>query len=132
MSEYRGSGTQQHGAGSQGGAGQQRGAGSQGGGQSEGLYEQAQGAVSDMASGASEMWDDAYEQGERYYRQGAQAVRNIDGTTVGTLLAAGAIGFGLAWLMYSPQSSWSQDMRGQRRVGQSGRDERGDRGRSRR
>lgn len=50
------------------------------------------------AEGASELWDSAYEQGERYYRRGAQAVGNLEGTTLTGLIVAGAVGFGLAWL----------------------------------
>ena len=52
------------------------------------------------ADQASDIWDSAYQQGERYYRRGAQAVSNTDATTLG-LMIAGAVGFGLAWLVLS-------------------------------
>ena len=55
------------------------------------------------------MWDDAAEYGERYYRQGSQAVRNTDNTTVSGLLIAGAIGYGIAWLLHGQRSYSSDD-----------------------
>ena len=65
-----------------------------------GLSDQVQGTVRDVAEGASEMWDEAYEQGERYYRQGRRAIEQTDTTTMMGWLVAGAVGFGLAWLMF--------------------------------
>lgn len=60
--------------------------------------DQAQGAMRSAASTASELWDEAYDQGGRYYRQGSQALSGID-TLTATFLA-GAVGFGLAWLIF--------------------------------
>jgi hypothetical protein len=84
----------------------QGGSGGQGmhGGTGGSYSEQAQSAMRNAADSASEMWDDAYEQGERYYRQGSQALGNVDGTTLTGWMVAGAIGFGLAWLMFGPHS----------------------------
>ena len=84
----------------------QGGSGGQGmhGGTGGSYSEQAQSAMRNVADSASEMWDDAYEQGERYYRQGSQALGNVDGTTLTGWMVAGAIGFGLAWLMFGPHS----------------------------
>jgi hypothetical protein len=53
-----------------------------------------------FAETASEMWDSAYEQGMRTYRQGSQALGNLDQASLAGLLVAGALGFGLAWLLF--------------------------------
>jgi hypothetical protein len=73
----------------------------QGGGQ--GSSDQAQGAMRSAAASASEKWDEAYEQGERYYRQGSRALSGVD--TLTASFVAGAIGFGLAWLIFGQRSS---------------------------
>lgn len=70
-----------------------------------GLSDQVQGAVRDVAEGASELWDEAYEQGERYYRQGRRAIERADSTTMMGWLVAGAVGFGIAWLMFGHRSA---------------------------
>jgi hypothetical protein len=89
----------------------QAGSGGQGmHGTSGSFTDQAQSAMRGAADTASEMWDDAYEQGERYYRQGSQALSNVDGPTVTGWMVAGAIGFGLAWLMFGPHSRSADDM----------------------
>jgi hypothetical protein len=72
--------------------------------QDAGLSDRVQGTVRDVAEGASEMWDDAYEQGERYYRQGRRAIEQTDSTTLMGWLVAGAVGFGIAWLMFGHRS----------------------------
>ena len=64
---------------------------------SEGIYEQASEAVSNVADRASEMWDDAYDQGARYYR-------DVGGSTIGAVIVAGAVGYALAWLVHGHQS----------------------------
>jgi len=64
---------------------------------SEGIYEQASEAVSNVADRASEMWDDAYDQGARYYR-------DVGGSTIGGVIIAGAVGYALAWLVHGNQS----------------------------
>ena len=69
-----------------------------------GLSDQVQGTVRDVAEGASELWDEAYEQGERYYRQGRRAIEQTDSTTMMGWLVAGAVGFGIAWLMFGHRS----------------------------
>ncbi len=69
------------------------------------LSDQVQGTVRDVAEGASELWDEAYEQGERYYRQGRQAIERADSTTMMGWLVAGAVGFGIAWLMFGHRSA---------------------------
>jgi len=58
------------------------------------------------AETASELWDDVYDQGERYYRQSRQAIGNLDGVTLGGLLAAGALGFAVAWMMFNNRTDW--------------------------
>jgi hypothetical protein len=86
--------------------------GGQGG--SGGFADEVRGGLGDMAGnmaeGASELWDDAYEQGRRYYRQGSEAVGQVDPATLSGWLVAGAIGFGLAWLLFGPQSRSVSDM----------------------
>lgn len=72
--------------------------------QDAGLSDQVQGTVRDVAEGASELWDEAYEQGERYYRQGRRAIERADSTTMMGWLVAGAVGFGIAWLMFGHRS----------------------------
>ena len=130
MSETPNRGSQQHSAGSQGRS-QSVGGSQEGQGKSDSLYDQAQGAVREVANSASEMWDDATEQGERYYRQGSDAVRNIDSTTVGVLLVAGAIGYGVSWLIHGQQSYSGQRGTGSRQMAQrSNRGEQNQQGRS--
>jgi hypothetical protein len=72
--------------------------------QDAGLSDQVQGTVRDVAEGASELWDEAYEQGEQYYRQGRRAIEQTDSTTMMGWLVAGAVGFGIAWLMFGHRS----------------------------
>jgi hypothetical protein len=83
------SGTQNRGEAS----GQQTGGGS--------IYEQAGSAVSGLTETASDLWDDVYDHGEQYYQQGRRAIGRLDGVTLGGLVAAGALGFAVAWLMYN-------------------------------
>jgi hypothetical protein len=68
---------------------------------SEGVYQQATDAMSDIADRASDMWDDAYDRGARYYR-------NADGGTVGAVIAAGLVGYALAYLIhgYEPRRDY--------------------------
>ncbi len=67
---------------------------------------QAQNSMSGITETASELWDNAYDQGERYYRQGRQAIGNLDGVTLGGLIAAGALGFAVAWMMFHNRTDW--------------------------
>lgn len=77
--------------------------------ESEGLYDQASEAISNMAEGASDMWDDAYDRGARYYR-------DADGSVVVTAIVAGAIGYALAYLVHGYQSSSGRDWTGASRT----------------
>jgi hypothetical protein len=64
---------------------------------SEGIYDRASEAVSNVADRASEMWDEAYDQGARYYR-------DVGGSTIGAVILAGAVGYALAWLVHGNPS----------------------------
>ena len=102
------SGNTQSGAQSRGGAsGQQTGGGS--------IYEQAQGALSGVTETASDLWDDVYDQGEEYYQQGRPAIGRLDAVTIGGLAAAGALGFAVAWMMFSSGSDGGGRRRGEHR-----------------
>ncbi len=78
-----------------------------------GYADQAQDALRGAAASASELWDEAYEQGGRYYRQGSQALSNVD--TFTATMVAGAIGFGLAWLLFGQRSRGDDVARGMSR-----------------
>jgi hypothetical protein len=58
--------------------------------------------MSNMAEGASDMWDEAYDRGARYYRE-------ADGSVVATAIVAGVIGYGLAYLIHGYQAQWTPD-----------------------
>jgi hypothetical protein len=79
-----------------------RGGGSSG--NDAGLADQARSALRDATDRASEAWDSASDYGSRYYRQGTRAVGEVDATTMTGLVIAGAVGFGLAWLIFGQQS----------------------------
>ena len=72
--------------------------------QGGGIAGQAQSAMRNTADRASEMLGDVSDRGQRYYRQGSQAVGNLDSTTLSGLFIAGAIGFGIAWLIFGRHS----------------------------
>jgi hypothetical protein len=74
-----------------------------------GHFSQAHGKPDDT-SGSSEMWDTAYDQGRRYLQQGRQAVGDLDGVTLTGLFVAGAIGFGVAWLVFGHRSRYADDV----------------------
>lgn len=78
------------------------GGGSSGGG--AGVADQAKETLRDATSKASDAWDNASEYGSRYYRQGSRAVGEMDSGTMTGLFIAGAIGFGLGWLVFGQQS----------------------------
>ncbi|MFE1601114.1 hypothetical protein [Methylobacterium sp. ID0610] len=68
------------------------------------LYDQATSAARNLADQASDRWDDVAEQGTRYVQRGRDVVGDVDGTTLAGWFVAGAIGFGLAWLMFGQRS----------------------------
>ncbi|WP_050735680.1 hypothetical protein [Methylobacterium sp. ARG-1] len=73
-------------------------------GSGAGVADQAREALQDVTSRASDAWDNASEYGSRYYRQGSRAVGDVDSGTMTGLFIAGAIGFGLGWLVFGQQS----------------------------
>lgn len=85
-----------------------------------GLYEQAASAARNLADQASDHWDDVSEQGSRYLRRGQNVVSDVDATTLTGWFVAGAIGFGLAWLIFG-QRSVSGDYVARRMSASSGR-----------
>lgn len=91
---------------SDGGPGSSQRGGSSGGG--AGIADQAKETLRDATSKASDAWDNASEYGSRYYRQGSRAVSDMDSGTMTGLLVAGALGFGLGWLVFG-QRSYSGD-----------------------
>jgi hypothetical protein len=54
--------------------------------------------MSNMADRASDMWDDVYDRGARYYR-------DADTTAIGAAIAAGVVGYALAYLIHGYQPS---------------------------
>jgi hypothetical protein len=70
------------------------------------IHGQGQNPTSGGAETASKLIDDVYDQGEQYYRQGRQAIGNLDGVTLGGLIAAGALGFAVAWMMFNNRTDW--------------------------
>ena len=102
---------------SDGGPASGRGGSSSGGGAAD----QARQALRDATDKASDAWDSASEYGSRYYRQGSRAVGNVDSTTMTGFLVAGAIGFGLGWLVFG-QHSYSGDYVARRMSRSSERD----------
>lgn len=94
--------------GSGGSSGQQgsRGPNQQSGG--GGMADQAREAIQNVTDQASDAWDDVSKRGASYYRQGSRAVGDMDSSTMTGLLIAGAVGFGLGWLIFG-QRSYSGD-----------------------
>ncbi|MGH1591030.1 hypothetical protein ACRBEV_25015 [Methylobacterium phyllosphaerae] len=92
--------------GKQGQSGNRQGSSQHGGssGDDAGLADQARETLRSAADRASDAWDNASEYGSRYYRQGSRAVSDMDNGTMTGLLIAGAIGFGLGWLIFGQQS----------------------------
>ncbi|MER2264347.1 hypothetical protein [Methylobacterium oxalidis] len=73
-----------------------------------GMAQQARETLQDVGDRASDTWDDLSKRGAHYYRQGSRAVGEVDSVTATGFLIAGAIGFGLAWLIFG-QTSRSGD-----------------------
>lgn len=69
-----------------------------------GVADQARETLRDATNRASDAWDNASEYGSRYYRQGSRAVSDMDSGTMTGMFIAGAIGFGLGWLVFGQQS----------------------------
>ncbi len=69
-----------------------------------GTADQARDAVRNVADRASDKLSDVPQRGADYYRQGRQAVGNVDVTTAVGLFIAGAVGFGIGWLVAGQQS----------------------------
>lgn len=73
-------------------------------GRSTGATDQARDTLRSVADTASDTWDDVSKRGAHYYRQGSQAVGNVDSATMTGFLVAGAVGFGIAWLIFGQNS----------------------------
>lgn len=61
-------------------------------------------ALRNVTDRAPEMLDDISRRGADYYRHGSRAVGNADSATVASMFIAGAIGFGIGWLVYGQKS----------------------------
>lgn len=65
-------------------------------------FGQAKDAVAEAARASSAALADAFEAGANYYDSSNQAVRRqIGDNTLAVLFVAGAVGYGLAWLIHS-------------------------------
>ncbi len=73
-------------------------------GSGAGLADQARETLQNASERASDAWDNASQYGSRYYRQGSRAVGGMDTGTMTGLFVAGAIGFGLGWLVFGEGS----------------------------
>lgn len=71
---------------------------------------QAKEALRNVADQASDAFSDVSERGAAYYRQGSQAVGNVDSATMTGLFIAGAVGFGLGWLVFGQKSRSGDDV----------------------
>lgn len=69
-----------------------------------GLADQARDTLRTASRAASDAFDNASEYGSRYYRQGSRAVGDVETATMVGLFVAGAIGFGLGWLVFGEKS----------------------------
>jgi ElaB/YqjD/DUF883 family membrane-anchored ribosome-binding protein len=68
------------------------------------VKDQARETLRTVTDRASDAWDEASKRGADYYRQGSRAVSNADSTMVASLFIAGAIGFGIGWLVFGQSS----------------------------
>ncbi|WP_132255966.1 hypothetical protein [Methylobacterium segetis] len=82
-----------------------------------GMAQQAQETLRTVGDRASETWDDLSKRGADTYRQGSRALGEVDGTTATGLLIAGAVGFGIAWLIFGQASRSSDDVAGRMSAG---------------
>lgn len=90
-------------------------------GGSAGAADHARDTLRRATGRASDAWDNAARYGSRYYREGSRAVGSMDTGTMTGLFIAGAIGFGLAWLVFG-QHSFSSDYVARRMSASSERD----------
>ena len=79
-----------------------------GSGGAAGMADQARETLRNVSDQASDTWDDVSRRGAQYYRQGSRAVSDMDSAAMTGLLIAGAVGFGLGWLVFG-QRSYSGD-----------------------
>jgi hypothetical protein len=86
-----------------------------------GMADQAKEALRSVTDQASDTWDGVSKRGADYYRQGSRAVSNVDNATMTGLFIAGAIGFGISWLIFG-QKSYSGDYVSRRMSASSDRD----------
>jgi hypothetical protein len=106
-----------------GGGAENSGVMGQAGNMARNLGEQARSAMADPSTTAQELARRAREQAtiatDAMYRQGAQAgeylSRNINEYPLAALLIAGAIGYGLAYLIHAQWQGWSATERQDRR-----------------
>ena len=106
-----------------GGGAENSGVMGQAGNMARNLGEQARSAMADPGTTAQELARRAREQAtiatDAMYRQGAQAgeylSRNINEYPLAALLIAGAIGYGLAYLIHAQWQGWSATGRQDRR-----------------
>ena len=71
------------------------------GGAARNAYGQAKEAVRSVASDLPDYVDQATDLGERYYREGNRAIsRTLGEDRIAGFMIAGAIGYGLAWLIH--------------------------------
>lgn len=70
-----------------------------------GLSGQVKETIRNVSDRASDTWDDVSRRGADYYRQGSRAVGDVEPGTMTGMLIAGALGFGLGWLVFGQSRS---------------------------
>ena len=73
-------------------------------GSTSGMADQAREALQNVTERAADTLSDVSRRGADYYRQGSQVVGNADTATMAGLFIAGAIGFGIGWLVFGQPS----------------------------
>jgi hypothetical protein len=73
-------------------------------GSGAGVADQARETLRSATDKASNAWDNASDYGSRYYQQGSRAVSDMGTGTMTGLFIAGALGFGLGWLVFGQHS----------------------------
>ncbi|MFC5552892.1 hypothetical protein ACFPQ7_02995 [Methylobacterium iners] len=69
-----------------------------------GTADQAREAVRNVRDYASDTLSDVSRRSTDYYRQGSQAVGGVGSTAMVSMFIAGAVGFGIGWLVFGQQS----------------------------